>query len=684
MRLHAEKLDTRGELSAGAMPQGQGFLARVQKFLKAPREGQSLLGRLLTQTVTAASECPRPVRRRLAMAMDALLCIVSVWIAWSLRLGGWDLFGPGQLLLIAVSLALWLPIAMLRRTYASLIRYSGGRTMLGLAVTCAYFAVPMSAIFMVWGIIGVPRTMGLLHPIIFFLLLCISRMVVRFVLVEALQVAQLSAPRRNVCIYGVGDAGKQLALALRHEPRVRLLAFVDDDARLADELIDGVPVFSARKIGQLVDDRLISEVYLAIPQASRSRRREIVEMLTKFNVQVRTLPTVGSMIDGQVTLSDLREVEVEELLGRDPVPPREDLLRANVAGQVVMVSGAGGSIGSELVRQIVAIGPSRLVLLEMSEFGLYAVEREAREIARRANVRLEIVPELASVAERESIQRIMAKYRPQTVFHAAAYKHVPMLEANPLAAIKNNIIGTLNLARAARSQRVEKFILVSTDKAVRPTNIMGASKRICELTLQAFSEEKGETCFSMVRFGNVLGSSGSVVPLFRRQIKEGGPVTLTHPEVTRYFMTIPEAASLVIQAAAMARGGEVFVLDMGQSVRIIDLARSMISLSGLTVRDADNPDGDIEIREIGLRPGEKLYEELLIGNSPEATEHARIMRAREGMIPWPVLEEAILSLEDDLRTGDARHAVATVRRLVPDFLASEESAADSLTMAKAL
>jgi FlaA1/EpsC-like NDP-sugar epimerase len=413
----------------------------------------------------------------------------------------------------------------------------------------------------------------------------------------------------------------------------------------------------------------ISEIFLALPSASRARRREIVEKISAAGVAVRALPSVGNIIEGQVQISDLRDVQVEELLGRDAVAPVPELLAKTIVGQTVLVTGAGGSIGSELCRQIMRQKPHKLVLVDQSELALYEVERELVTKAGEASVI--VVAELCDVADAASIGRVMAAHRPHSVFHAAAYKHVPLVEANPIAGLRNNVFGSLNTVHAAESAGVGYFILVSTDKAVRPTNVMGASKRICEQILQARSAAGVGPVFSMVRFGNVLGSSGSVVPLFRRQIQAGGPVTLTDRRITRYFMTIPEAAELVIQAGAMASGGEVFVLDMGQSVRIFDLAVTMIHLSGLTLRDDTNPDGDIEIREVGLRAGEKLYEELLIGNNPQRTSHERIVQAHESFVGWEELSKALDQMAIQLRSGHSDNALKIMRQLVPEYSASQ-------------
>ncbi|WP_234180075.1 polysaccharide biosynthesis protein [Sphingopyxis sp. NFH-91] len=601
------------------------------------------------------------------MAVDGMLCFAAVVIAFSLRLGVWDLASRPILIFSAIALALWYPMAWRAGVYRSLVRYSGARTVADLVIACGLLTLPLVAILVTFRIHDVPRTLGVLHPIIFLLLLASSRIFVRFALLDLLKVVDVDA--RRVLVYGAGRAGQQLALSLRHEPKVHLVGFIDDDLRLDGQRLDGTPVFGSTRLERLLDDTHVDEVLLAIPSASRTRRREIIETLQNEGIYVRSLPNLTNVIDGSITVSDLREIQIEELLGRETVAANELLMGKTIVGKTVLISGAGGSIGSELCRQIVRCGPARLILLEQSEYGLYAIEQELGELMQELGVDVPLIPELANVSERSSMTRIYRHYRPDTVFHAAAYKHVPLVEANPLSGLRNNIMGTLHSVEAAEAAGVSNFILISTDKAVRPTNIMGASKRVCELILQARAEQPGsKTIFSMVRFGNVLGSSGSVVPRFKAQIAAGGPVTVTDREITRYFMTIPEAAQLVIQASAMAKGGEVFVLDMGQPVKIIELARTMIRLSGLSIRDSDNPDGDIEIVETGLRPGEKLYEELLIGDNPQSTNHPRIMRAREILWPWADLEQALAQLDGAIRQfGDADAAVRIIARLVPEF-----------------
>ncbi len=614
------------------------------------------------------ADLPRRRRQQVAIMMDAVLCVVAVWIALSLRVGEWNLFTRPVFILSAVAIILWFPIALRWGIYLSIIRFSGGRTMMGLAVASALFAIPMVLIFMVVGIAGVPRTMGLLHPIIFLALLSVSRLTIRFALVDILHRANGGRELRRVLIYGAGRAGQQLSLSLRHEPHVQVLGYIDDDVRLNGQRLDGIPIYSSDRLAWAIRTLMIDEVLIGLPRISRARRREIIDALQNFQVQVRVLPSLSRIMDGEVSINDLRAVQIEDLLGRDPVAPNALLMGRNIVGKTVLVSGAGGSIGSELCRQILSFRPHRLILVDQSEYALYAIDDELTAAAAQIDgPAIAIVPELGNVADRDSISRIYSRWRPDTVFHAAAYKHVPLVETNPVAGMRNNIFGTLFSCLAAEEVGVATFILISTDKAVRPTNIMGASKRVCELILQARSAKRRSTVFTMVRFGNVLGSSGSVVPRFMAQIRAGGPVTLTHRDVTRYFMTIPEAAQLVIQAGAMAKGGEVFVLDMGQPVRIRDLAASMIRLSGLSVRDDTYPDGDIEIREIGMRPGEKLYEELLIGEDPQSTMHERIIRASETMLDWDDLERALDVLAGHLARGEADEALQILRALVPEY-----------------
>lgn len=631
-----------------------------------PTEAQ--LMSVLRHSVVYLANGSRFHRRLMAILIDAALCVFSVWLALSLRLGYWDLGSRTAIILIAVALPSWFVVAWLCGVYRTIIRSAGNRTMFGLGWACFLMSMPMSVFFLFVGIQGIPRTMGILQPIIFLVLLVGCRLAIRYVLVDLMSGGRLAAEPHRVLIYGAGRAGQQLATAMQHESHVVVAGFLDDDQKLVGSLVNGTPIYLSEAIDRLIEDLAIDEVLLALPSVSRGRRREIFERLTNASVHVRSLPSIGSIIDGKVSVTDLREIQIEELLGREPVPPDEELLEKALIGKTVLITGAGGSIGSELCRQIVRRRPSRLILVEQSEYALYAVGGELRATIEREALAIDVIEQLLDVSHESAVQRQFLRWKPQVVFHAAAYKHVPLVEANPVSGLWNNVFGTLNCCLAAEGAGVERFILVSTDKAVRPTNVMGSSKRICELVLQARATEAKSTIFSMVRFGNVLGSSGSVVPKFREQISAGGPVTITHRDVTRYFMTIPEASQLVIQAGAMAVGGEVFVLDMGQPVLIHDLAVTMIHLSGLSVRSIDNPEGDIAILEIGLRPGEKLYEELLIGENPEKTAHGRIMRAREAKLSWSQLRKELEKLKAALDDGDADSAKKVMRRLVPEFM----------------
>lgn len=625
------------------------------------------------------ADLPRPLRRLIAFSIDAVMCVLSVWLAFSIRIGEWDLTGPAVLTVIAIALPSWFVSAWSCGTYRSIIRSAGGRTIANIAMACMLMSLPMLTIFMFLGVEGIPRTIGILQPMVLLIGLATTRVLIRYALVDVLHLVHRGRQHR-VAIYGAGRAGQQLGLALRHEGHLVLACYFDDDESVIGDRVDGVRIYPTHDIGPLIGKLAIDEILLALPSVVRGRRAEIIERLNKFPVRVRSLPSIGNIIDDEVSIKDLKDVRVDDLLGRDPVPPDEQLLGQAITRKLVLVSGAGGSIGSELCRQIVARGPRCLVLVEQSEFALYSILSELEESAGSREDVL-IVPELIDVADAAAVQRVMERHRPQTVFHAAAYKHVPLVERNPISGLRNNIFGTYHCSVEASRVGAERFILVSTDKAVRPTNIMGASKRVCELILQAKADEgQGATLFSIVRFGNVLSSSGSVVPRFQAQINAGGPVTLTHRDVTRYFMTIPEAAQLVMQAGAMAKGGEVFVLDMGQPIRIIDLARSMIRLSGCTVRDESNLDGDIAIEEIGLRPGEKMYEELLIGDNPEPTGHSRIMRAKEERLGWSELLGWLDKMQRALDLGDADGAMSVVRAVVPGYAPTDVNEDDASHM----
>ncbi len=610
----------------------------------------------------------RRAKRLIALSFDSFCCGLSVLLAFYLRLGVWPSIDAIVAVPALVSIAIALPIFVLFGLYRAIFRYIGWSAILAIIRAIALYSFAFVAIYTIFGVANVPRTVGLIQPIILFLLIASSRMIVRLFLAE--RYADLwrknSLPR--VIIYGAGSSGRQLASAIRASNEMKVVGFVDDDAELWQSTIDGVPVHKPSAVESLVSRHTVSDVLLAMPSASRARRNEIVRQMRELNLEVRTLPGLLDIARGKVSVTDLRTVQIEDLLGRPPVKPDYDLVGDSVGGATILVTGAGGSIGGELCRQIILNHPGRLLLVDSSEFNLYSIHHELMEIATNNGIDGEvIVPLLASVIDDRRMTEIFAAWRPSTVFHAAAFKHVPLVEHNIVEGVRNNAIGTYETARLAQRYSTSRFILISTDKAVRPTNIMGASKRLAEMMLQAMNDAGGATRFSMVRFGNVLGSSGSVVPLFRRQLAAGGPVTVTHPEMTRYFMTIPEAAQLVLHAGAMTSGGEVYVLDMGEPVLIIDLARNIIELSGLSVRDCENPDGDIEIRVVGLRPGEKLYEELLIGDNPEPTSHPRICRANERFEPWPQLMPRLAELQRAIAAGDARETQRILGSIVTEY-----------------
>ncbi|HEX6740189.1 MAG TPA: nucleoside-diphosphate sugar epimerase/dehydratase [Sphingomicrobium sp.] len=621
------------------------------------------------QVIRRAAELPRGARAALVALIDVLVCCIAAILAFWLRLGEWYLFEPNVQIFIAIAVPIWLAIAIPSHTYRSLVRFSGRETLLQLAKRCLAMSLVLAVVLLALRVSGIPRTLAVLHPLVFMLALAGTRLGLSSLLVEALYSRPLRQRRKRVLIYGAGSDGQQLATSVRNDPQLRLIGFVDENPVLSNRAIEGKPIWHTDDLERVLALEDVDEVFLALSSASRSARRQIVERLRSRapKVRVRMLPSISEIAFEKVSINDLRDVQIEELLGRDEVTPDPELMSRNISGKCVMVTGAGGSIGSELCRQIIRHGPRSIILVEQSEHALYLIDSELRELKEREQLELDIVAELSDIAQVAECSRPFAAWRPDTVFHAAAYKHVPLIEGNPLQGIRNNVFGTLNVCLAAEAVGTATLILVSTDKAVRPTSVMGASKRVCELIIQGRASAQRATTYSGVRFGNVLGSSGSVVPLFRRQIEKGGPLTVTHADVTRYFMTIPEASQLVIQAGAMAEGGDIFLLDMGEPVRVHDLARAMVELSGLTVRDGANPDGDIEIVEIGLRPGEKLHEELLIEENARPTSHPRIVKARESMIEWLHLQRRLDELSQAIEAGDTDEAMDLLILLVPGY-----------------
>jgi FlaA1/EpsC-like NDP-sugar epimerase len=637
----------------------------------------------------------RRSKRLLQVAADIIIIWIALWLAFVVRLG--DLKGVEPLgdhaWLFVCAPALAIPIFIRMGMYRAVMRYFGND-----ALKSIFKAVSLSALLLALMVywyrdpdVLIPRSMVFNYWWLSLMLVGGLRLLMRQYFMGAWldplghQSGQMHYVSR-VAIYGAGTAGNQLLAALRLGRAMRAVAFVDDDAGVANRVIAGLRVYTPKHIQQMIDETGADEILLAMPSISRARRREILDALEPYALHVRSVPGFTDLASGRVKVEDIQEVDIADLLGRDAVPPQQDLFERCIKNQVVLVTGAGGSIGSELCRQILASGARTLLLFEHSEFNLYSIHGELQQRIERESLPIKLVPILGSIRNFERLFDILQTWRVNTVYHAAAYKHVPMVEHNVAEGVLNNLVGTLNAAQASIKAGVANFVLISTDKAVRPTNVMGSTKRLAEMVLQALSRESApllfgddsgvhhvnKTRFTMVRFGNVLGSSGSVIPLFREQIKQGGPVTVTHPNITRYFMTIPEAAQLVIQAGSLGQGGDVFVLDMGEPVKIADLAEKMIRLSGLTVRDERNLHGDISIEFTGLRPGEKLYEELLIGEDVKPTEHPMIMRAEEDMLPWDELKARLQALLAAVSEDDYARVRVLLRETVHGYVPEGE------------
>ncbi len=603
---------------------------------------------------------------------DALFLPLCMFGATTFRTGsliiGFDTV-PGVQIALAL---LTLPVLGAAGLYRTVVRYIDLRVLVAASAALAVAVLLVYALAQLFDVSMLPRSALLIYWFVAFAYVVSSRFIARALLRRGLKNG--GRPRLRTIIYGAGNAGAQLAQAMQFSLEHKAVCFLDDRKVLQNKTVAGLKVYSPKALTEAIFRHDATQIVVAIPSANTAQKRHLIQRVESAGLPVRILPGLADLVDGHADVSDIREVDVADLLGRDAVPPEPALFARNISGKAVLVTGAGGSIGSELCRQILSQRPGLLVLLDHSEYSLYTIDHELQQAAHGAR----IVAHLGSVLDVDLVRELLQRHNVQTIYHAAAYKHVPMVEANMQQGLRNNVFGTLNVARAALEASVETCVLVSTDKAVRPTNVMGASKRIAELLFQASAiRSNGQTIFSMVRFGNVLGSSGSVVPLFRRQIQSGGPITITHPDIVRYFMLIPEAAQLVIQAGAMARGGDVFVLDMGEPVRIADLARSMIRLSGLTEKTADEPNGEIEIKAVGLRPGEKLFEELLIGDDVVPSGHPRIMCARERHIEPVLLDKMLQSLQQACHSGDTEAMLRQIRNLVPEFRSADEVNAEA-------
>ncbi|WP_343805164.1 nucleoside-diphosphate sugar epimerase/dehydratase [Marinobacterium maritimum] len=610
----------------------------------------------------------RNYKKALMVLADFIALPVALWSGYALRLSEW---WPSAYMVEAWWLFIATPVVgllvfMKLGLYRAVVRFMGAQAILAVFKGVVILAVLMWASAFFFNIDKFPRSVPVNFALAALVYVGGSRLLVRNYYHWLIGHYVKKEP---VLIYGAGGSGVQLSTALAGGGEYVAVGFLDDDPALWKTTVSGMPVYDPTSIGQLIQSLGVTHVLLALPSASRSERRRILERLADHSVHVKTIPSMPELVSGEA-LATLREVDPEDLLGREPVPPVESLLASSIEDKVVLVSGAGGSIGSEICRQVLRNQPKALVLYELSEFALYSIEQELSKAAKAEGLNVPVYALLGSVLDAERVARIIDRFGVQTIYHAAAYKHVPMVEHNVFEGVRNNALGTRVMAEAALAAGVERFVLISTDKAVRPTNVMGATKRLAELVLQGLAERDSKTVFSMVRFGNVLGSSGSVVPLFRRQIEAGGPVTVTHPDITRFFMTIPEAASLVIQAGSMAKGGDVFVLDMGEPVKIVDLARRMIQLMGYEVRTEQHPDGDIAIEFSGLRPGEKLYEELLIGADVIGTEHPKIMRAHEELLPADQLQALLVQMSDAMAQDDSHQARKLLQQAVSGFTPS--------------
>jgi len=615
---------------------------------------------------------PRFLKQIIVITFDILFCASAVVLAYVISLGHL----PNNNLILAtpifVSIVTVVPLLMYFGIYKAIFRYSAWGTLSVILRAIVIYTFFYLFVVTLIGLNGIPRNIGIIQPILLFLLIATSRFIVFYVFNDEKQSEEKLNFLPNALVYGAGKQGRKLNNILKLSNLVRVVGYLEDDEVFHDRSIDGISVFSPNNIEQIIYSKKVSYLILAVSSSNRKKRGEIIDKFKKFNLKILTIPSIDDLVDGKVTVSNIKELDIEDILGRETVQTQDILMNKKINSRVVMVTGAGGSIGSELCRQIVMLNPKKILLLEINEFNLYNIHNEILELIKHSSDlnSNDVIPLLACVQNKQRMENILSTWNVDTIYHAAAYKHVPLVEHNVVEGIKNNVFGTVNICLCAIKYNVKDFVLISTDKAVRPTNIMGASKRLSELVLQGiFSfQQKTKTIFSMVRFGNVINSSGSVIPKFHQQIMEGGPVTVTHKEVTRYFMTIPEAAQLVIQASSMAEGGEVFVLDMGDPVKIYPLAKNIIQLSGFTVRDEENSEGDIEIQITGLRPGEKLFEELQLGHNPLPTSHPKIQKAQDQFIKWEILEADLNKLKIYLDNNELSNILDFLENKVDGYL----------------
>ncbi len=606
---------------------------------------------------------PRNLKRIIVILTDIILCILCTWFAFILRLEEFILFGDFNFNSILISIFIALPTFWLFGLYQTIIRFSGLSIITSVLFSILIYGLLYFSAIGIYSIHETPKSIGIIQPMLLFFAIISTRLGAKYILSNNYNYKKLSN-KKNVIIYGAGQAGRQLMIALHNSPEFNTVGFLDDDVRLHKQIILGQIVYSPYKLKKIVNSKNIHLALLAIPSINKIQKNQIIERLNKYKLSIKTLPSVSEIVGEKVEISDIKDLNINDLLNREEIKPDAILLKKNIAAKAVLVTGAGGSIGSELCRQIVRLKPNKLLLLELNEFALYKTYEEIIKL----NENLEIIPLLINVQDQDKLERIFEIFKIDTVYHTAAYKHVSLVEGNVCEGVKNNVFSALAIAKAAVAKKISNVVLISSDKAVRPTNIMGASKRLSELCVQGVCNQSKNisTNFSIVRFGNVIESSGSVIPKFKQQIKEGGPITLTHEDVTRYFMTVTEAAQLVIQAGAMGKSSEVYVLDMGESIKIKDLIEKIINLSGLTIRDNKNPKGDIEIKITGLKPGEKLYEELLIGENPEATSHPKINKASDSYIPFNQLEVSLKNLKillDENKVDEVKNLLSKLLKL---------------------
>jgi FlaA1/EpsC-like NDP-sugar epimerase len=605
----------------------------------------------------------RYAKRILAIILDLGLCILCTWLAFYLRLEQFIKINDVTILAVLISIFLAIPIFWLMGLYKTMFRFVGSSIILTVFVAIFSYSLLYFAVIGIYGIQGIPRSIGILQPVLLFLGISSSRIVIKYLFISNFTFKN-SKNKKNVLIYGAGNAGRQLLTSLENNLEMKVVGFLDDNLQFHKQIVLGQTVYDPLKIYKLIKKKNIDIILLALPLISRIKRNQIINSLSRYKVTVKTLPSIQDIVDGKISVSDIKDFTIEDLLNREQVQPNLELLSQNIKSKVVMVTGAGGSIGSEISRQITKLKPKKLLLLELNEFALYKISEELKNITQN----LKIIPLLINVQNSSRVEEVFKTFKVDTVYHAAAYKHVPLVEENICESVKNNVFGTFLIAQIALKYNVTNFVLISSDKAVRSTNVMGASKRLAEICIQAlYDNQNKHSKFAIVRFGNVLQSSGSVIPKFKKQIKAGGPVTLTHPDVTRYFMTITEASQLVIQAGAMSNSCEVFILDMGESIKIKDLIDKMIKLSGLIIKNPKNLEGDIEVKITGLRPGEKLYEELLIGDNPQKTYHEKILKAQDPFIPFNQLKidlDNLSNLLEENRVSDVKDILA---KLVPSY-----------------